>query len=86
MHGFCRYRAPAVGAWHEMNRDFKRKKDMLRKTITIVLPVIATAVMTAGPALAIEECSTAQCLPGPGVFPLIALGIAGAIALARLRK
>ncbi len=65
---------------------------MMRKTIAIALPVLAAVAIIAEPSLAqTTGCipdipSTCAKLPGPGVFPLIALGIAGAIALAKLRK
>lgn len=60
---------------------------MLRKTIATAIPVIATAVMTAGSAFAQAAPDvTIDKLPAPGVLALVAAGIAGAIALAKLRK
>ncbi len=58
---------------------------MFRKAITAAVLAVGAATIGAGPALAI--CNGEPCdLPAPGVFGLVAIGIIGAIAVARLRR
>ena len=62
---------------------------MFRKTITAAVLAVGAAMISAGPALAnchISESCDDTGLPAPGVLGLVAIGIIGAIALARLRK
>ena len=55
---------------------------MFRKTITTAVLAVGAATISAGPALAGSFAS----LPAPGVLGPIAIGVIGAIALARSRK
>ncbi len=63
---------------------------MFRKAITMAILAVGAATISAGPALAVchisAECDDIGQLPAPGVLGLVAIGIIGAIALARLRK
>ena len=58
---------------------------MLRKTITAAVLAVAAATISAGPVLAGDVVVDGK-LPAPGVLGLIAVGVIGAIALARTRK
>ncbi len=60
---------------------------MFRKTITAVVLAVGAATISAGPALAgVESDIVSNGLPAPGVLGLVAIGVIGAIALARSRK
>ena len=60
---------------------------MFRKTITAAVLAVAAATISAGPALAgITTDFVPGKLPAPGVLALVAVGVIGAIALARSRK
>ncbi len=60
---------------------------MFRKTIAVAVLAVGAAAISAGPALAGFEGDTASNgLPAPGVLGLVAIGVIGAIALARSRK
>ncbi len=62
---------------------------MFRKTITAAVLAVGAVTISAGPALAVchigGPCDDGL-LPAPGVLGLVAIGVLGAIALARLRK
>ncbi len=58
---------------------------MFRKTMTAAVLAIAAATISAGPALAGADLVIDR-LPAPGVLGLVAIGVIGAIALARSRK
>ena len=58
---------------------------MFRNKFTAAVLAVGAGLITAGPALAVDDF-TPNGLPGPGVLGLVAIGIIGAIALARLRK
>ena len=57
---------------------------MFRKTITAAVLAVGAATISAGPALAGVEFPNG--LSAPGVLGLVAIGVIGAIALARSRK
>ncbi len=60
---------------------------MFRKTITVAVLAVGAAAISAGPALAGSVIDAVpNGLPAPGVFGLVAIGVIGAIALARSRK
>ncbi len=59
---------------------------MFRKTITAVVLAVGAATISAGPALAGVGDFVINGLPAPGVLGLVAIGVIGAIALARSRK
>ncbi len=62
---------------------------MFRKTITAAILAVGAATISAGPALAISHLTaddTGIPMPAPGVLGLVAIGVIGAIALARSRK
>ena len=58
---------------------------MLRKSITAAVLAVATGLIMSGPVLAGTD-TTSPTLPAPGVLGLVAIGVVGAIALARWRK
>ena len=58
---------------------------MLQKTMAAVFLAIGSGLIAAGPVLAAGD-TTGDMLPGPGVLGLVAAGIIGTIALAKLRK
>ncbi len=58
---------------------------MFRKIMIAAIPAVAVAMVGAGPALASVVPNDGK-LPAPGVFALVAIGVIGAIALARSRK
>ncbi len=58
---------------------------MIRKTMTVAILVVAAALASVGPVLA-GQFETEPTLPAPGVLGLVAMGVIGAIALARSRK
>ncbi len=57
---------------------------MFRKTMMAAVLAVGAAAISAGPALAGD--TTGNGLPAPGVLGLVAIGVIGAIALARSRK
>ena len=59
---------------------------MFRKTMTAAVLAVGAATISAGPALAGTPDQTGGTLPAPGVLALVAIGVIGAIALARSRK
>ena len=59
---------------------------MFRTTMITAVLAIGTATISAGPALAGFMDTTNGTLPAPGVLALVAIGVVGAIALARSRK
>ncbi len=59
---------------------------MFRKTMIAAILAIGAAPIVAGPALAGTPDITIGKLPAPGVLALVAIGVIGAIALARSRK
>ena len=63
---------------------------MFRKSITVAVLALGAATISAGPALAgligVGGDTTSNGLPAPGVLGLVAIGVIGAIALARSRK
>lgn len=56
---------------------------MFSKLTMATVAAVALAITTTGPALA---DATVGKLPAPGVLGLVAIGVIGAIALAKLRK
>ncbi len=58
---------------------------MIRKTMTVAILVVAAALASVGPVLAGQDTSFPT-LPAPGILGLVAMGVIGAIALARSRK
>ncbi len=63
---------------------------MIRKAMTAAVLAVGAATISAGPALAVcngtPTCPEPNNLAAPGVLGLVAIGILGAIALARWRK
>ena len=61
---------------------------MFRKAMTAAVLAVAAATISAGPALAgiTTDLVPGGTLPAPGVLALVAIGVIGAIALARSRK
>ncbi len=57
---------------------------MFRKTMMAAILAVGAAAISAGPALAGDIVIGR--LPAPGVLGLVAIGVIGAIALARSRK
>ena len=57
---------------------------MFRKAMIAAVLAVGAATINAGPALASAEPGSG--LPAPGVLALVAIGVIGAIAVARLRK
>ncbi len=66
-----------------LGRD-KGGQSVFRKTITAAVLAVGALTISAGPALAGDTAPNG--LPAPGVLGLVAIGVIGAIALARSRK
>ena len=58
---------------------------MYRKIMTAAVLAVGAGLIAAGPVLA-GDATTEGKLPAPGILGLVAIGIVGAIALARSRK
>ena len=59
---------------------------MFRKIMTAAVLAVGAGLITAGPVLAGLVDEAPNGLPAPGILGLVAIGIIGAIALARTRK
>ena len=61
---------------------------MFRKIMTVIVAVIAATSINIGPVLAQAGTpdQSGGNLPAPGVLGLVAIGVIGAIAIARSRK
>ncbi len=57
---------------------------MFQRLVTATVLGLGATLIAAAPVMAIENGEVP--LPAPGILGLVALGVVGAIALARLRK
>ncbi len=80
---YARYEPDAHLALFVRAERNEEGKIMLRKIISVAVLAASASFAAIGPALANGGPPT---LPGPGVVGLVALGVIGAIALAKSRK